>query len=683
MAYKFKIKSVFLIFHNRKLMRTTKQKLFLALKIFAVVIAILIVLFYYYRESLLTKGITKVTTKFSRDYGATLVMKNAHFDGFTAIIVEDVSLVPKNGDTLLKIQKCRTSVSFWHLFVGKIQLGSLIAKNGFVRVIKNEKGSNFSEFIKKSNPKNAQAVEIQKRNYAETAYRIISTVLDLVPTNLNLENLTFYADDMGKKATVYCQKMILKNENLASDIQIKTDAFTQRLRLKGTTDPRDEECDIEFFNLDTGAIQIPYIKERFGISSSFKSVRWNVSDIDMDGDELILEGIASVKSLKVNHPRISLKDVVVNQAQFDYKFVLGSNSISIDSASQVQINKLKFKPYVAIETEKDTIYNLKVSIPKMKAQDFISSLPDGLFDNIKGMKTSGEFDFKFNFKLNKNKPQNVILGSKLNKFDLKILQYGTAKLDKMNADFEYRALIKDELQRPIFVGASNPNFTPLASISPLLKKCVLTTEDPSFMKHKGFVTEAFKMSIIKNLETKKFSRGASTISMQLVKNVFLTREKTLARKLEEILLVFILENNNVVPKDRMLEVYFNIIEWGPDVYGIGEASQFYFQKKPIDLTLNECLFLAHIIPSPRKFMNNFNGQGGLSGKAVAKNNYITNLMIKRGTINAGEALNRYQNVNVSGRARSFIKISKIVQDSIVQDSIVPILDEEFDEDLRF
>ena len=664
-------------------MRSTKQKFFLAAKIFTVIVAVIIVLFYFYRESLLAKGIEKVTQKLSRDYGATLVMKNPHFDGFTAISVENVSLVPKNGDTLFKIQKCRTSISFWHLFIGKIQLGSLDAKNGYVRIIKTENGSNFSEFIKKTKAESKQNNEPVKRNYAETAYRIISTVLDLVPTDLSLENLTFYVDDMGKKATVFCQKMTLKNDDIASDIQIKTNEFTQKLRLKGTADPRNEECDIEFFNLDTGAIQIPYIKERFGISSGFKSVRWNVSDIDMDGDQLVLEGIASTTNLKVNHPRISLRDVVVNQAQFNYKFVLGSNSITIDSSSQVQINKLKFSPYLSIETEKDTIYNLKISVPKMAAQDFISSLPDGLFDNVKGMKTSGEFDFKFNFKLNKNKPQDIIFDSKLNKYNLKILQYGTAKLDKMNADFEYRAIIKDKLQRPIFVGRSNPNFTPLTSISPLLKKCVLTTEDPSFMKHKGFVTEAFTTSIIKNLETKKFSRGGSTISMQLVKNVFLTREKTLSRKLEEILLVFILENNNVVPKNRMLEVYFNIIEWGPDVYGIGEASQFYFQKKPMDLSLNECLFLAHIIPSPRKFMNKFNGQGGLSGQSVAKNNYITNLMIKRGLLNAEEAASRYQNVVVNGRARSFIKISKIVQDTIVRDSIIPILDEEFEEDMEF
>jgi membrane peptidoglycan carboxypeptidase len=93
----------------------------------------------------------------------------------------------------------------------------------------------------------------------------------------------------------------------------------------------------------------------------------------------------------------------------------------------------------------------------------------------------------------------------------------------------------------------NPNYTPLDQISPYLRKSVLTTEDPSF-SHRGFITEAFKQSIVKTLEL-KFARGASTISMQLVKNAF-ESEKTVSRKLEEILLVYILENNRIVSKER-------------------------------------------------------------------------------------------------------------------------------------
>jgi membrane peptidoglycan carboxypeptidase len=115
------------------------------------------------------------------------------------------------------------------------------------------------------------------------------------------------------------------------------------------------------------------------------------------------------------------------------------------------------------------------------------------------------------------------------------------------------------------------------------------------MHHRGFLQESFRESIVKNYREHRFARGGSTISMQLVKNVFLSRDKTVSRKAEEALIVYLIENLGLVPKERMLEVYLNVIEWGPNVYGIGEASHFYFNKRPSQLTLQESLFLASVI----------------------------------------------------------------------------------------
>jgi membrane peptidoglycan carboxypeptidase len=150
--------------------------------------------------------------------------------------------------------------------------------------------------------------------------------------------------------------------------------------------------------------------------------------------------------------------------------------------------------------------------------------------------------------------------------------------------------------------------------------------------------------------------------MQLIKNVFLTREKTVSRKLEEILLVYILENNRIVSKERMLEVYFNIIEWGPNVYGIGEASRFYFQKSPSELTFNECLFLARIIPSPRKFMYQFNDQGKLRDFAATQESFLTNIMSRRGLLSIDDTIYKSQPLLISGAAKSYLRLK--VRDSI-------------------
>jgi hypothetical protein len=653
-------------------MKFPKQKIFKALSILALVLAVLFLGFYFFRDSLLKQAIAKVTHKMNVEYNSTFSIKSASFDGLSGIKLTDVILVPKNADTLFNIQKIETSISLSNLLIGDVQIGTLKINNGYIQLVKKGKVRNFDAFLKKDD---TEKKSDEKRKYADFAYRIISKLLNLVPTDMKLENLNFKIDDNGKKALVVINKLVLNNKELETNLHVQSKDFDQRWNIKGFADPRNKKADIRFFNLDTGAIKVPYLDERYNLKASFDSIRLNVENIDKDGSELHIDGYTSISNLKINHPKIASKDVVIKNARFDYRFLLGEDFISIDSTSTMQLNKIKVRPYVSYNTEKDTVYTLKVDIPKMKAQDFIISLPDGLFTHFQGMEATGNFDYKLDFKFNKNKPNTLVFDSKLNKEDLKITKYGEADLNKLNGEFVYRAIIQNVLQRPVLVGNANPNYTPLDQISPYLRKCVLTTEDPSFFSHRGFINEAFKQSILKNIRTKKFSRGASTISMQLIKNVFLTREKTLSRKLEEILLVYILENNRVVSKERMLEVYFNIIEWGPNVYGIGEASHFYFQKSPSTLNVDECLFLATIIPKPRKFMYQFNDQGNLKDYAVKNQTFLRNLMFRRGLLISEDTIGQFP-VYISGNARSFLRIKAPDSTAVPVDSLST--EEEFD-----
>lgn len=640
-------------------MRTTKQKLILSAKIISVIFVLATIAVFVFRETLLQKAIAKIKDKVESDYDSTLSIKKAAFEGFSGVAMQDVLLVPKNADTLFRIESIKTHINFWKLFTGNIQLTSLEAKNGFVTVVKNEKGWNFKMFL----PKKDTIDTGEKTNYAELAYRILNKSLNLIPTDMQLENLSFKVDDNGKKASMKIQKMNLVNKQLESSIQVQTNTFTQRWRIKGFADPRNMQTDIRFFNIDTGKIKVPYLDERFGIKSSFDSIRLNVQNIDMDDDELHIDGFTSISNFTVNHPKIASKDVVIKNARFDYQLLFGEHFIAVDSSSTLQLNTLKCNPYISYNNETDKIYSLKIVIPKMKTQDFITSLPTGLFTHFEGMEAMGNFDYILNFVYNKNKPYKLIFDSKLNKEGVKIIKYGEANLNKLNGEFVYHAIINNVPQRGVLVGQANTSYAPLNTISPYLRKCVLTTEDPTFFSHRGFINEAFKQSIVKNIRTKKFSRGGSTISMQLIKNAFLKREKTISRKLEEILLVYIMENNRIVSKERMLEVYFNIIEWGPNIYGIGEAASFYFQKTPAELTLNECLFLANIIPSPRKFMYQFNDQGNLKPSAVNKEKYLKRLMMRRGIIISEDTIAQYP-VRVIGSASSYIKIKEIVPEVI-------------------
>jgi len=661
-----------LISDKNTTMNFPKQKIYKALKILGIVLVLILVALYYFRDSLLKQAIAKVTHKMAVQYNSNFSVESASFDGLSTIHLTDVVLAPINADTLVKIKNVETSISLSNLLIGDVQIGTLKVDNGYIQLVKKGKKRNFDAFLKRDKE---ESDSNEKRKYASFAYRIISKVLNLVPTDMDLKNFKFKIDDNGKLTSIDVNKLVLNNKQLETNLHVQAKDFDQRWNIKGFADPRNQKADIRFFNLDTGAIRVPYLDQRYNLKASFDSIRLNVQNIDKSGSELHIDGFTSIANLKINHPKIASKDVVIKNARFDYRFLLGDNFISIDSTSTMQLNKIKVRPYVSYDTEKDTVYTLKVDIPKMKAQDFIVSLPDGLFTHFQGMQATGNFDYKLDFKFNKNKPNTLVFDSKLNKEDLKITKYGEADLNKLNGEFVYRAIIQNVLQRPVLVGNANPNYTPLDQISPYLRKCVLTTEDPSFFSHRGFINEAFKQSILKNIRTKKFSRGASTISMQLIKNVFLTREKTLSRKLEEILLVYILENNRIVSKERMLEVYFNIIEWGPNVYGIGEASHFYFQKSPADLNVDECLYLATIIPKPRKFMYQFNDQGNLKDYAIKNQKFLKNLMFRRGLLIPEDTIGILP-VYISGNARSLIKIKVPDSTAIKADSLA--VDDEFD-----
>lgn len=655
-------------------MRSRKQKAILAAKIIGVLFVLFIGTFFIFRNSILQKAIAKVSDKMENEYDSNFSIKKASFQGFSGVALENVLLVPKHADTLLNVESIKTNINFWKLLTGDVQLGTLHVKNGFVQLVKDENGRNFDAFLKRKSNEDTTNIET---NYAKRAYRLLNQALNLVPTDMNLENISLRMDDMGRKVNLDLKKLRLEDKELETSIGVTADNFKQHWKIKGFADPRNKKTDLRFFNLDTGKIRVPYIDERFNMKAGFDSIRLNVSNIEMDGGKLHIDGFTSIVNFTVNHPKIATKDVVIKKAKFDYNLLFGEDFIAIDSTSSVTLNKMKFSPYVFYQKtkeDKNQIYALKVKIPKMKAQDFIVSLPEGLFTNFEGMEAEGNFSYDLDFLYNKNKPSELVFDSKLNKENLKITKYGEANLSKLNSDFAYRAIINGVRQRQIEVGMSNPNYTPLEQISPYIRKSVLTSEDPSFFSHRGFINEAFKQSIIKNIKTKRFSRGASTISMQLIKNVFLTREKTLSRKLEEILLVYILENNRIASKERMLEVYFNIIEWGPNVYGIGEAAHFYFGKHPSQLNLNESLFLASIVPRPRGFMWQFDNQGKLKSFAEKRNEYMTNLMIRRGLLTQDDTLQKHFPVEITGPARSFLRIK--APDSTAVDSIG--IDEEFD-----
>jgi monofunctional biosynthetic peptidoglycan transglycosylase len=142
-------------------------------------------------------------------------------------------------------------------------------------------------------------------------------------------------------------------------------------------------------------------------------------------------------------------------------------------------------------------------------------------------------------------------------------------------------------------------WTPLSGISPHLKNAVLIAEDAAFFQHEGLDYHEIKEALKVNYEKLEFARGASTITQQLAKNLYLSPSRNPVRKLKELVLTFFLERE--LPKRRIFELYLNVIEWGDGVYGAEAASRSYFGKSCLELGEEEAAALAAVIINPRRY----------------------------------------------------------------------------------
>ncbi len=143
----------------------------------------------------------------------------------------------------------------------------------------------------------------------------------------------------------------------------------------------------------------------------------------------------------------------------------------------------------------------------------------------------------------------------------------------------------------------------LSQISPYAIQSIVISEDWAFFDHDGLDINQLKNIIWEFLGSFHFNRGGSTITQQVVKNLFLTHERSYWRKLKEMIISYNLEKR--FSKKRILEVYLNIIEFGPNVYGIENASLYYFKKPSQQLTLKEGAFLAMLLPNPKKYSESY------------------------------------------------------------------------------
>jgi len=279
------------------------------------------------------------------------------------------------------------------------------------------------------------------------------------------------------------------------------------------------------------------------------------------------------------------------------------------------------------------LVDVRYEVPLVACQSLLDAAPAGLFPVVAGSTMAGSLALKGHARFDTDQLDksydvswDAAVGCRM------VAPRPLVAVERFQKPFKKTIYTPEGSRTEAEFGPGTDGWVSRSRISHFMEVAVITSEDGRFERHGGFDHEAIRNSIRENIRARRFVRGASTISMQLAKNLYLPRDKTLSRKLEEAILTLYLEQ--VLTKDQMMELYLNVVEFGPMIYGIGPAARHYFRTSPDALTVSQAYYLASILPSPKK--QHFGAGGAVSGGWMSHLRRLMRYAHHRGRLTDGE-----------------------------------------------
>ena len=616
---------------------------------------------FFFSEKIFNDYFDKYLAKINARTNAVI---NVNFKKYTfpnSVEIAGISVVDNKGDTLIKVDSLLFNVKLISILKNDPAPSNLTAENIFINIVHTDSLKNYKIF--KDDSVRKDTLPGEKTGYNYYVNQLFNIAFNKVPPKLDVKDIMIYFTGNYGKMIISVPHAKIHDNMFSSDAVLSDSKSMVKWNVSGKIISSKKEIIADIKQMDEGMNAFTGVLLNVEMLTGFDTLHVRLNNIDKLKDKtgFSLEGSGS--GMQVYQYRLANDTVNVPYAEFNFNITVKGRELFVDVPSRFRLNEIPGEIYINANNRKPKRYFLKLTTEKISSQTFFNSLPKGMFTNLEGIETTGDILFSTQIGYNFANPDTAIFSSILQTKNFKITKMGEANLRMMNGEFTHNVYEKGKVVRSFVVGPENPYYTPIEFISPFLKNSILTAEDGNFYSHNGFNENAFRESIIENMQKGRFARGGSTITMQLVKNVYLRRDKVISRKLEEALIVWLIESQNLVSKERMFEVYLNIIEWGPGIYGIGEASQFYFSKHPSQLNLAESIFLSSIVPRPKLFRYSFDEYGNLRGYLEGYYRLLAGIMLRRGQILQMEYDSLTPHIVLQGPARDLV----LPPDSLYED----------------
>ncbi len=328
-------------------------------------------------------------------------------------------------------------------------------------------------------------------------------------------------------------------------------------------------------------------------------------DVDLQasaqGGRLLSDFRIVLEDLRFFHKKLALEPFVASLVRLEGRATLDLQRELLElDLSKAQLGQVYARLVGELEGFSSGLprFKLTVDFPEQNCAHLLRSVPKGFAPELEKARLRGSIWFKFDFELDlKDVRKSIRMDVDGDLEQCEALSLGPElDVDALNdPGYVHRVVVNGE-DLGVDVGPGTGDYAPLMQVPRVVQAAAYGTEDLDFFEHNGFRIGLIRRALILYLERGYFAYGGSTISQQLVKNLFLTRHKTISRKFQEAVIVWAMERK--VTKERIFELYLNCIEYGPKIWGITRAARHYFGKHVSQLNAAEAAFLMGLKPDP-------------------------------------------------------------------------------------
>lgn len=553
----------------------------------SIILSIVVIILVSFMPQLLAgKLANRLTRKLKKKYNIFFRIENMQLRGIKKFTFDSLyiktgkyKILLKNGSIIIKLSAFLYKKSFYE-----------IVENFALQEVFLLHVSQKTKKDKQLTPKDMDEFSFEKRYYP--FFRKSIEKFWQLSFRGSIQRLVIISSFHNRKISLFFKDFDMAENTLKGYVEIDIEDYWVKTPFKLNKESQEYVIEINSENLGH---EIVCAKNNHLFSFSGYKMTYK----ETDNSNYIFSG--EVSDIFLSSQNVSSTTVLIKKLEFDQLIRFTKNEFRILKESSLNFDGISsFMEFHHCCSESDLLRMSVIFF--LDGQDFLQNFPFLSVQNLRSLGVSGDMALKLDYMTSLADFSSYYFNSQVLQNTLEIKKSKEFDLSYLSADFVHNVNSLSGILRSINISKANKDFLSINEIPSYLRNVIETAEDPNFYNHKGIDSFFVGVALARNIINKNFIKGASTITMQVAKNLFLSQTKSLARKFEEVVLAWLMENCFNMSKNRIVEIYLNIIEFGENIFGLSEAAQYYFEKKVSELDITESLVLSYVIPRPRYFL---------------------------------------------------------------------------------